>query len=146
GLAGGDTLTINGTSTDDTFTVNPTDAGSGGLNSGLSPALSFTGATAVTVNGGTGGFDVVNVLGTAGNDTVTSTGTVITLGGTVTIGTGMDRVNVSTLEGNDTITLSLTVAGLQKVVDAGAGDDTVDMSGTTDATILGGDGDDTLTG
>src|SRR5262249_25267709 len=133
----------------DTTTISPTGTGSGSFRSGRSPAFDFSGVASTTVNGGSGGFDVVNILGTAGNDTVTSTATTVSFagGGSVTFGTNVDRMNLSTLDGNDTITLSLGVVGLDKVVDGGAGNDTINLSGvTTDATIYGGDGDDTITG
>jgi hypothetical protein len=82
---------------------------------------------------------------------VTSTGNAIAVfspgtGVVLTIGTGVELVNLYTLAGSDNINLDLTVAGLQKSVDAGAGDDIVDLSGTTDATMIGGAGDDFLTG
>ncbi len=149
GMAGGDTLTINGTSSDDTTTVNPTGAGSGNFRSGLSPIFDFAGATDITINGGTGGFDVVNIYGTAGGDTVTSGADTVSFtgAGSVTFGTDVDRMNLYTSTGNDSITLSLGVEALFKFIDAGADDDTVDLSGVSDdATILGGDGDDTLIG
>jgi hypothetical protein len=75
GLAGDDTLTINGTSADDTFTVNPNNEGSGSHESDQAPSFRYSGATAVTVNGGSGGFDQVTIVGTEGPDTVTSTAT-----------------------------------------------------------------------
>jgi len=149
GRGGADVLIINGTGSDDTFTVNPTGTGSGSLRSGLSPTFDYSGATALTVNPGGGGFDVVYIDGSAAADTVTSTATTVSFtgAGSVLIGAGIDRMILSTYDSIDTITLSLGVAGLDKVVDGGSGNDVINLSGvTTDATIYGGDGDDTITG
>jgi len=143
---GADSLTINGTAGDDATTFYPTGTGMGSFVAGLSPRLDFRGVTALTVNGGSGGFDVLSLVGTSGDDAVTSTATTVSLGGTATIGAGMDQLELSTLGGSDNIDLDLTVTGLRKVIDAGDGNDTVNLSGAQDATIFGGDGDDALTG
>src|SRR5207247_3248828 len=109
GLAGGDNLTINGTANNDTTVINPTGTGSGTFSSSLSPAFSFVGATTITVDGGSAGTaDSVEIDGTLGPDTVTSTATAVTLGGTVTLGDGIDQLFVNTFDGNDSIVLNLT--------------------------------------
>lgn len=153
GGAGSDALTINGTIADETLTYDSSLFG-GSFRSNFSPTLDFTRTGRVTFNGGTG-FDVANLVGSAGNDTVTSTGNAVTVNSPgavilLTIGTGVERLSVFTLEGNDNIDLDLTVASLQKVVDAGAGNDTVNLLGVAvdpaDPTIFGGDGDDVLIG
>jgi Ca2+-binding RTX toxin-like protein len=142
------TLTVNGTTGDDTFNVTPTAAGAGSfvrLGVGGSPLFTYTGVGgAFTINGGTG-FDVLGILGDDGPDVVTSTATTVTrAGGTVTLGSGLEQLNISTFGGNDSIVLTgLTIA---KVIDAGAGNDTVNCSAAGDATILGGPGDDILIG
>ncbi len=146
---GGSALTVTGTAGDDTINVTPTAAGVGSfvrLGLGGSPLFTYTGvAGAFTVGGGSGGTDVLGILGSEANDTVTSTATTVTIaGGTVTLGTGLDRLDISTFGGTDNVLLTgLTIA---KVVDAGTGNDTVDLSAAVDATILGGSGDDSLVG
>jgi len=150
GLGGNDTLTLNGTPQDDLFVVDPTSGGSGSHTSNLAPKFTYTGATDVTVNGGTGGFDVVQVLGTAGPDTVTSDADTVSFAGagSLTVGTDMDRLELFTYGSNDNINLDLTVAALEKYIDAGAGDDIIDLAGVTSvgATIIGGLGNDTVIG
>ncbi len=146
GEAGGDTLTINGTTLNDATVVNPTGNGSGRFRSDGSPTFDFTGATAVTATGGASGFDSLTVEGTPGADTVTSAAGSVTLGGTVTLGAGLDRFELFTFAGNDNIDLNLTATPLAKFVDAGDGNDIVDMLGSVDADIFGGIGNDTLTG
>ncbi|SMP75586.1 Dockerin type I repeat-containing protein [Neorhodopirellula lusitana] len=145
-----DNLTINGTALDDTTVVNPTGIGTGTFSSDASPAFEFRSFDNLTVNPGTGGFDLVEINGTEGVDTVTSTGDTVTLGGDVTIGAGIDQLNLNTFDGNDNVDLDLTVAGLKKVIDVGAGNDSVDLSGVgidpADPIIFGGDGDDIIVG
>ncbi len=145
-----DNLTINGTNLDDTTVYNPTGIGTGTFTSGASPTMTFKSIDALTVNPGAGGFDIVELNGTAGADIVTSTATTITFGGLVTLGAGIDQLNINTLDGNDNIDLDLAINGLKKVIDAGAGNDTVNLLGLAvdpaDPTIYGGDGDDTIFG
>ena len=124
----------------------------------------------MTIGGGTGGFDVLTVLGTENADTVTSTATTVTRDGTVTLGTGIDRIDITTLGGDDTITLSAlpdVSATVDVIVNAGDGNDSINATGLGAAigylfrgdagndTILGGnaagrleggDGNDTLDG
>ena len=145
-----DNLTINGTALDDTTVINPTGIGTGSFASGASPQFIFQSFDNVTVNPGTGGFDRVEINGTAGPDTVTSTANTITLGGAVTLGAGIDQVDINTLDGDDRVTLTLAVTGLKKVVNLGAGNDRADLSGVAvdpaDPVIYGGDGDDNIIG
>ena len=145
-----DNLTINGTALDDTTVINPTGIGTGTFASGASPQFIFQSFDNVTVNPGSGGFDRVEINGTAGPDTVTSNANTVTLGGAVTLGAGIDQVDINTLDGNDNVTLTLAVTGLKKVVNLGAGNDRADLSGVAvdpaDPVIYGGDGDDNIIG
>jgi Ca2+-binding RTX toxin-like protein len=114
-----------------------------------SPLFDFRHFGTVTVNPGAGGFEQVVINGTEGADSFTSpAGDAVALAGgvRVNLAAGVDRVDVNSLGGNDTIDLGLTSATLVKVINAGAGNDVVDMLDSVDATIYGGDGDDTITG
>src|SRR5262249_44868031 len=124
GMAG-DTLTMNGTGVDDHFVVNPTNGGSGSHRSNAAPALDYTGATAVTVTGGAGGLDVLEVDGSEAADAVTSAANVITVAGqgAATIGANIDRVDVSTFGGNDSV--NLLGVTLPTIIRGGDGDDTL---------------------
>jgi hypothetical protein len=146
---GGNSLTVNGTSTDDTFSVQPTTAGAGNFTRqgvGGSPQFTYTNvAGATTFNGGSGGFDVLAVQGDDGADTVTSGATtVIRAGGTVAAGTGLERLDVNTFGGNDNVDLSNFTA-LPTHIDGGDGNDILTGS-PQDDTIDGGNGNDTLSG
>ena len=145
-----DNITINGTVLDDTTVVNPTGIGSGTFSSGASPQFSFQSFDNLTVNPGTAGYDRVQIDGTAGPDTVTSNANTVTLGGAVTLGTGLDELDINTYDGNDSVTLSLAVTGLKKVVNLGAGNDVANLSAVAvdpaDPVIYGGDGDDNIIG
>ena len=146
---GASSLSVTGTAGDDTINVTPTAAGAGSfvrLGLGGSPQFTYTGVGgSFTVDGGSGGFDTLGILGDDAADTVTSTVTTVTIkGGTVTLGAGLDYLNISTFGGNDNVIL--TGLAIAKTIDAGAGNDSVDLSAAVDATILGGDGDDTLIG
>jgi Ca2+-binding RTX toxin-like protein len=147
GLAG-DTLTATGSAGDDTINVTPAGAGAGTFRAtGFSPTVTYTNFTGgFTVNGGTGGFDTLVLLGNDNANTVTSTATTVTLdGSSVTLGTGLDQLNISTLGGNDNVTL--TGLTIPTRVDAGDGDDRVNATGVTaPVTLLGGAGNDALTG
>jgi hypothetical protein len=115
---------------------------------------STAGYNSLTVTGGgTLVDDVLEILGTPAGDAVisrTSTtaavDTVVVNGRPVTAGAGLVEIRLNTLAGDDNIDLDLDLAGVHKVVDAGDGNDVVNLLGTSDATIFGGDGDDTLTG
>ena len=146
GLTGGDTMTINGTGNDDSFVVDPTNVGRGSQRANLFPTFDYTGATAVTANGGTGGFDVLTILGSEGSDSVTSAANVITVvgQGTATIGTNLDRVDINTFGGSDAIALAGVT--LPMIVDAGAGNDLIRSSLSVRTTLLGGVGDDAIFG
>jgi len=146
----GDAFDVIGTAGNDTINFNPTDGTSGQITrDGTATVIAYNtmnAAAPLTVQGGSGGFDVLNVLGTAGNDTVTTTATTVTRDGTVTLGAGLDRLEIASGDGNDSVTLgALTIATM---VDAGAGNDIVNASAVTatGVTLLGGSGDDTLTG
>lgn len=147
----GSTLTINGTSGDDTINVTSTGVGAGSfvrLGVGGSPQFTYTGigaASGLTVNGGSGGFDVLGILGSEGLDTLTSTTTTITSNsGVVTFGTGLERVDVTTLGGDDNVNLS-AFTGAAAIIRGGDGNDT--LVGTTLAdTLYGGFGNDILVG
>jgi Ca2+-binding RTX toxin-like protein len=100
------------------------------------------------VNGGGGGVDVVNLLGSAGADTVTSAANAVTVNTTgslaiITLGAGIDAVTISTFDNNDNINLSgITVTS---TVFGGDGNDTIVGSPQVDS-IYGGDGNDILVG
>ncbi len=107
------------------------------------------------VDGGAG-FDTILVPGSADDDLINVSGPASNLvisqtaGGLTTASTNIvsnvERISVTGQDGNDTITLAgLTIP---TIVDAGAGNDKVDASGVTAVavTLLGGDGDDILTG
>ena len=146
---GASTLTVTGTAGDDTINVTPTAAGAGSfvrLGLGGAPQFTYTGVGGdFTIGGGSGGFDTLGILGNDAADTVTSTATTVTIkGGTVTLGAGLDYLNIETFGGDDNVTL--TGLAIAKTIDAGAGNDNVNLSAAVDATIFGGDGDDTLIG
>ena len=145
-----DNLTINGTALDDTTVINPTGIGTGSFASGASPQFIFQSFDNVTVNPGTGGFDRVEINGTAGPDTVTSNANTVTLGGAVSIGAGIDQVDINTFDGNDNVDLDLAVVGLKKVVHLGAGNDIANLLGVAvdpaDPVIYGAEGDDNIVG
>ncbi|HZL89415.1 MAG TPA: hypothetical protein VFB96_13710, partial [Pirellulaceae bacterium] len=149
-FANGNNVTVLGTGADDVLDVTPTGAGTGHFTAnGPTPVFNYSGVgtAALTFTGGSVGFDTLNLFGDDGANIVTSTATTVTIdGGAVTIGASIDKLTLNTLDGNDNIDLDLNVAGLQKSVDAGDGNDTVDMSGTIDADMFGGLGDDTLIG
>src|SRR5262249_17082607 len=115
---------------------------------GLNLVVNTANTGALNIDTIAGGFDELNVQGTAGNDVVTSTANAITVNGNkaVTVGAGGNRVIVNTFAGSDNISLALALPGVQKTVNAGDGDDIVNLSATTDAVINGGAGDDFLTG
>ncbi len=119
----------------DRFEVHPTDL------------IGFSGTFTVNGNAAMPIDDVLDLVATEGNDSVTSTATAVTVNGVaITAGANLAEVRVSTLGGDDVIDLDLNLAGVRKTIDAGEGNDIVDMSGTVDANIFGGDGDDYLIG
>ncbi|MFO0819097.1 MAG: dockerin type I domain-containing protein [Pirellulales bacterium] len=107
--------------------------------------------TSLTITGDAFGAnpidDVLELIGTPANDTVTSNGDTVTINGEpVTAGANLIEIQVNTLSGDDQITLALNLPNVRKVVDAGEGNDNVDVSAMQDATIFGGLGDDTIVG
>ena len=147
----GDTLDVTGTAGNDTIHFNATDANSGTITrSGTDTTISYAGldaAAALTVQGGTAGFDILHVLGTEGDDAVTMpTASSVTRDGTVTIGAGIDRLDITGAGGADTVTLGALTIPAQ--VDGGAGADIVDASAVAavGVTISGGTGNDVLIG
>ncbi|WP_425614911.1 dockerin type I domain-containing protein [Anatilimnocola sp. NA78] len=152
-VAGLDQLTVNGTIVNDVLSYEASIEFGGTLRSLLSPDFDFLRTGRVTFNGG-GGFDVVDFVGSAGADTVTSTATAVSLTtpaslAIITLGAGVDQLNLSTLSGNDNIDLDLNVLNLVKVIDAGTGNDIVNLLGVLDAglaTIYAGEGDDSVVG
>ena len=132
GGAGNDTLTggtgsdiVNGGAGDDTFTFNFGDG-------------------ADTVDGGAGN-DTLNILGTAGNNTldVIFDGTAITQfeGGAVT---SVEAINANLQGGTDTLTYVGTTAGVTVNLGAGTASGFASVAGIEN--VAGGSGDDTLTG
>ncbi len=112
-----------------------------------SQLLNFTGTFTVQGDGGALVDDIVRIFGTDANDTVTSTAVAVSVNNVaVTVGAQIAEVSVITQGGNDTITMALNLAGTRKVIDAGAGNDTVNALAMVDATIFGGDGDDSIVG
>ena len=144
-------LTINGTAGDDSFSVQPTAVGNGNFTVSSSGALSshpqftYTDVSTFSVSGGGAGFDILEILGNEGADTVTSTATTVTrAGGTVAFDGTIDELHITTLGGRDDV--ALTSIAVVTIVDLGAGNDLARASGTTRLTLLGGAGDDALFG
>jgi large repetitive protein len=123
----------------------------------------LVGTDAITVVSNAPGVrdDVVTIMGTEGDDEITSTIDAITVNGGVPVtvggaGAGFAEVRIFGLGGNDIVghdglggnpaPLSLGLPGVRKFVDGGAGDDIINMSLTQDAVIFGGDGDDWIVG
>ncbi len=146
-LAAFDVVTINGTLTNDTLTYDATSL-KGSFRSFLSPDFDTLRSARIVVNGGAGGVDAVNLLGSAGADTVTSVANAITVNtvgslAIVTLGAGIDAVTVSTLDNNDNINLSgITVTA---TVFGGDGNDTIVGSPQADS-LYGGAGNDVIVG
>ncbi|MHC4879004.1 MAG: beta strand repeat-containing protein, partial [Planctomycetota bacterium] len=145
---GATAVTIDGTAGDDTLVFDPDSASAGSVSNSAGPSdlsVDYTDVTStLNVTGGSAGFDVLEVLGTGDNDTITTTDLTITRDGTVTFDASIEQTNILAGAGNDTITTG-ALATL-KVLDGGDGDDTIDASAAVDATILGGAGDDNLIG
>ena len=147
----GDTLDVTGTAGNDTIHFNATDANSGTITrSGTDTTISYAGldaTAALTVQGGTAGFDILHVLGTEGDDTITMpTASSVTRDGTVTIGAGIDRLDITGAGGDDTVTLGALTITAQG--DGGAGADNVNAAAVAagGVTISGGTGNDVLIG
>ena len=149
GTAAGDTLSITGTAGDDRFDVQ---SGAGNEADSRSTIGLLTVQSknfgGYVFDGLAGGFDQVNILGTDGVDTITSTATVVNVNGaTVDVTANLNQLSISTVGGTDSVSLALNVTGLAKKVDGGEDNDTINLSAVlADATIIGGAGDDTLTG
>ena len=149
-----DTISIIGTNTDDTTVVNPTGTGTGTFRSGASPDFNFRSFIGLSVTGGTGGFDSVEIDGSDAADTVNTTPSANTIqldNGTVTLA-GIDSLLLQTLGGNDSITLgaNLAVTGMAKTIQGGDGNDNINLSAlpidAADPVINGGTGDDVIVG
>ncbi len=82
----------------------------------------------LTVNPGAGGFDRVEIRGTAGPDTVTTNANTVTLGGAVTL-VRHRSARHSYVGWERQRRPQLTLAGLAKLVNLGAGNDIADLSG-----------------
>lgn len=83
------------------------------------------------------GENTVNLEGTPGTDTVTSSGSIVTINGVgVDLGAGTTRLNVNTHDGDDSIILPLTLSGLTVYVNSGDQNDNVSMAGATVTSIL----------
>ena len=161
---GGDAVSVTGTSGPDILNFNPTDATSGQVTrTGTVTTVNYAGlAGTMTIGGGTGGFDVLTVLGTENADTVTSTATTVTRDGTVTLGTGIDRLDVTGLGGNDSIATSVLLLHhrgrrrrqrsaprhrhLARFILRGGGGDDALFGGTRADRLEGGDGNDMMVG
>ena len=141
-----DSVTVNGTSAADILNFRATSPTSGEVTrTGTATTINYTSLTGLlTVDGGADGFDVLTVLGTEGDDDVTSTATTVTLTGTVAIGANINRLDINTFGSGDTVIL--TELTIDTIIDTGAGDDNVDLSGSGGATILSGTGNDFIIG
>ena len=140
------TLTVDGTASNDTIDVTPLNGdndGSFSHNGSPTVAFNYDDATSITFNGG-GGVDDLNVLGDAAADIVTSAANEITVdGSTVTLGADLEAVSVHGLGGNDDINLG--ALGVSATIRGGDGNDT--LVGTSEDDILfGGFGNDILIG
>ncbi|MFO0960946.1 MAG: hypothetical protein U0800_26495 [Isosphaeraceae bacterium] len=83
------------------------------------------------------GDNIVNLEGTPGNDSVTSSGSIVTINGVgVDLGAGTTRLNVNTYGGDDSILLPLTLGGLTVYVHSGDQNDNVSMVGSTVQSVL----------
>jgi len=152
--AGASLVNVNGSSSSDSVIVEPASAGAGRFSSSAGgPSVHYQGFSgAFTVDGGAAGFDTLTIRGDDEADIVSATATTVTIkGGVATLGAGLDRLVIETFGGSDILgTPASPLAGLAipTTIDTGSGNDAVDASGVTAATltILGGDGDDALTG
>ncbi|MGA2616932.1 MAG: VCBS repeat-containing protein [Thermoguttaceae bacterium] len=115
------TLTVKGTAGDDNFAFAPSAVGAGSFTATAtgavvltSPQFTYTGVgNGITVDGGAGGFDVLGLAGTPGNDTIN---------GNQTTATHLDF----TL---NAFTQPFTMASMEGAdITAGAGDDVISVS------------------
>ena len=164
----GDTTTVSDNGADSTWNIAPGPLGTDRVQIVGRESIDYSGMSAATVVN-LGGTDIFNVsptglsaplsvfgngqdtlalLGTAAADTVTAAANAITFNGVaVTAGTGLAEVVISTGAGADTVNNFTGALGTALTIDAGDGNDTVSLAGSgTAATILGGAGDDVLTG
>ena len=151
-----DTISIVGTPTDDTTVVNPTGTGTGTFRSGDSPDFNFTGFIGLTVSGGTGGTDSVEIDGSNANNVVTTpaANTIQVDTGTVAMTGTFASLLLQTGGGNDSITLNqnLSMPGTLRTINGGDGNDSltlVDNVGQADfpqqIEYYGGNGNNSLT-
>ena len=145
-----DNVTINGTLINDTFDYDASLL-QGSFRSFISPEFNILRSARISVNGGGGGFDVANLVGSAGVDTVTSAAnaiTILTPGSLalITLGVGMDAVTVSTLAGDDSVNLSGLAAPLTSTTVYGGDDDDQLTGSPLSDTIYGGFGNDVIVG
>jgi len=140
-------LAVAGTAGDETLVVSDIAAGSGTVvESTEGPAIAYSGfGGTITFSGGTGGHDVLQMIGGETADTVTSGASTVTMVDTLTLGSGLDRLVLTTGGGDDNLTLSSLT--LPTVIESGDGADSVDLSGSTGGvTLWGGAGNDSVTG
>jgi Ca2+-binding RTX toxin-like protein len=149
GLAGADTL--NGGDGDDTMTGGPgADAHNGGPGNDL--AIWNNGDGSDPVDGGDG-IDTLQFNGAAGADVMIASvnGARVLFfrqAGNINmdIGPTTEQLNIFSLAGNDDITIGPGLAGKIGIsVDSGIGDDTIRTIASTNVTVSGGDGNDSLT-
>lgn len=130
------------------FSVTTLEAGVGTHALGIYPT-NFIGSQTLTVNGGgSDSDDLLSIIGTEANDTITSTTDTVTMNGVaVTIGnTNFAQLTIDTLGGDDSVNLALNVSGVHKVVKLGAGNDQLDASLMQDGDFYGGIGNDSIIG
>ncbi|HID23229.1 MAG TPA: hypothetical protein EYP14_12620, partial [Planctomycetaceae bacterium] len=128
-------VNITNTGGTDTVEIAPTNL------SGFAGAFTVNGDAVAPID------DVLRLVGTEAADTVTSGTTTVTVNGTtITAGTNLDELQINTLGDDDTVTMGNF--GLATIIDGGSGADTVNAAAMAGApvTLIGGAGDDTLTG
>jgi hypothetical protein len=143
-------LTLAGTSADETFAVTPHGNGAGSFTIGgvgvplaRNTVFTYAGQGMLTVNGDAG-FDVVGVLGTEGNDTITSAVFTVTRASSTVAVTAVERLDVFGLGGNDLLNLSSFTAAPTRLL-GGDGHDVL-IGSPQDDLLDGGPGQDTLRG
>ena len=153
GFGGAASLHVTGSNADDTFAVTPTTAGAGsfsvvsaGLPAVQDVAFNYSGQSLLTVDGGTGGFDVLQIMGSEAADNISGVGSLVTVANAATnkiaLGSGLERLDIFALGGNDHVDLS-ALAALPTQIYGGDGDDT--LIGSLQADLIdGGAGKDVI--
>jgi Ca2+-binding RTX toxin-like protein len=150
--AGGNTLTVNDTADNDTFSVTPLGNGMNGRfvhDHSTGMTFAYNNTTSVTFNGNAGGNDLLEILGDEATDTITATANTVTVDGSaVTFGAGLEAFKLSTFGGNDNVNLTGFTNGgnpMNVEIYGGVGNDTLVGTDLNDV-IFGGEGNDILIG